>query len=182
MIAILKGARQKWSALIPQLPDTGSFHNLHTQIIISAALFLTLYRELEVHGQTMDEGGTLIFEAVVKMYKSWPGILMRLITKIQGKILGDRTARQLASISQQRRYPNDFVCIFVEGDGKNFDYGFDYLECGILKFFHAQKAEEFVPYMCRLDFAYADAMGQRLLRTGTIASGNMKCDFRYKKL
>jgi hypothetical protein len=182
MMAILKGARQKWGALIPQLPDTGGFQNPHTQIIISAALFLTLYRELEVHGQTMDEVGTLILEAVVKMYQSWPGFMMRLLRNIQRKISGDRTARQLASISQQRHYPNDFVCVFVEGDGKNFDYGFDYLECGIWKFFHAQKAEEFVPYMCRLDFAYADAMGQRLMRTGTIASGNVKCDFRYKEL
>jgi hypothetical protein len=96
-------------------------------------------------------------------------------------LFGDQAARRLASASQQRQYPNDFVCVYIEGDGASFDYGFDYLECGICKFFHVQKADEFAQYMCRLDYPYADAMGSELIRTSTIAENEMKCDFRYKK-
>jgi hypothetical protein len=71
--------------------------------------------------------------------------------------------------------------VYVEGDGASFDYGFDYLECGICKFFHTQKADEFAQYMCRLDYPYAEAMGSELIRTSTIAENGLKCDFRYKK-
>ena len=180
MVVVLKEARQEFNALIPQLPDIGGWRNPHTQFIIAAALFLALYRVLKAHGRSADEVGTLIFEAVTK-YSSQLGATVRLFAPIQRKLFGDQVARRLALVSQQRRYPNDFVCVYVEGDGASFDYGFDYLECGICKFFHTQKADEFAQYMCRLDYPYAEAMGSELIRTSTIAENGLKCDFRYKK-
>jgi hypothetical protein len=180
-IVVLKETRHELDALIPQLPDTGGWRNPHTQFIVSAAFFLALYRALKAHGQSVDEVGTLIHEAVKKMYSSRLGATIRLFSSIQRKLFGDQAARRLASVSQQRRYPNDFVCVFVEGDGESFDYGFDYLECWICKFFHAQKVDEFAQYMCQLDYPYAEAMGTKLIRTSTIAKEGSKCDFRYKE-
>lgn len=178
---VLKEARQELDHLIPQLPDTGGWRNPHTQFIVASAFFLALYRVLTARGRSADEVGGLIFEAVEKMYKSRWGAVIRLFSPIQGKLFGNRAARRLAWVSQQRRDPQDFVCVFVEGDGKSFDFGFDYLECGICKFFHRQNAHEFARYMCRLDFPYAEAMGTKLIRTSTIAEGGEKCDFRYKR-
>jgi hypothetical protein len=113
---------------------------------------------LKARGRSADEVGALIYETVKKMYSSRLGATIRLFSPIQQKLFGNQAARRLASVSQQHRYPNDFVCVFIEG-GENFDYGFDYLECGICKFFHAQQADDFAQYMCRLDYLYAEAMG-----------------------
>jgi hypothetical protein len=49
----------------------------------------------------------------------------------------------------------------------------------LAKFFHQQNADEFTPYMCKLDFAISDELGLGLKRTGTIAEGKKQCDFNY---
>ena len=75
----------------------------------------------------------------------------------------------------------DFVFTFVEGDGRELDYGTDIIECGIIKFFRTQNAEELVPYICVLDFPMSRAFNRGLIRTMTLAEGADKCNFRYKK-
>jgi hypothetical protein len=181
MAAILKDTRQEMDNLIPQLPDTGGWRNPHTQFIVASAFFLAFYRTLKARGRSADEVGVLVDEAVRKMYSSRLFALISHFGPIQQKFFSNRAARRLAATSQKRRYTGDFLCVFVEGDGVNFDYGLDYLECGICKFFHAQQADEFTPYMCRLDYPYAEAMGTRLIRTSVIAEHGLKCDFRYKQ-
>jgi len=180
MAAILKDTRQEMDFLIPQLPDTGGWRNPHTQFIVASAFFLAFYRTLKARGRSADEIGVLVDEAVREMYGSRLFALMSHFGPIQRKFFGNRAARRLAATSQKRRYTGDFLCEFVEGDGEYFDYGLDYLECGICKFFHAQQADEFAPYMCRLDYPFAEAMRSNLIRTGTIAEEGTKCDFRYK--
>jgi hypothetical protein len=86
-----------------------------------------------------------------------------------------------ASASQKRLYPEDWVWSFVEGDGREFDYGIDCTECGAYKFFRAQGADELTPYMCRLGLALSKAFGMGLTRTTTIAEGGEKCDYRFKR-
>ena len=89
--------------------------------------------------------------------------------------------KKQALASQERLYPDDWVWSFVQGDGEKFDWGPDNTECAVVKFFHAQGADELVPYMCRLDFAMSKAMGMGLVRTTTLAEGGTKCDFRFKR-
>ena len=89
--------------------------------------------------------------------------------------------REQAKISQNRQYPMDFVFKFVEGDGIELDYGTDMIECGIIKLFRKQNAEELVPYICLLDFPISRAFNRGLIRTMTLAEGADRCNFRYKK-
>jgi hypothetical protein len=82
--------------------------------------------------------------------------------------------------SQQRQYPGDFVVHFVPGDGRTFDFGIDFTGCAIHKFFQAEGAGHFAKYMCRIDYLTTSFKGIELTRTGTIANGADKCDFRYR--
>jgi hypothetical protein len=67
------------------------------------------------------------------------------------------------------------------GDGKEFDWGVDYVACGHYNFLKAQGAEEFAPYVCLSDIPLGDALGWGLIRRQTIADGCETCDFRFKK-
>ena len=87
--------------------------------------------------------------------------------------------RQAGLVSQKRQYPADWVFALVEGDG-NFDMGVDYQECGICKYYAAQKATELTPYLCLLDFPMSRAQNTGLVRSTTLAHGGARCDFRYK--
>ena len=93
-----------------------------------------------------------------------------------------RGARRMALESQKREYPGAWVYTVLEGDGKEFDWGIDQVECGICKFFADQDAQEFVPYMCALDFIASDYFGWGLVRTTTLAEGGERCDFRFKRV
>ena len=179
-ISIINDARQELEYLIPQLPDTGGRRNLHTQILLSSVLFLALYLALKKRGASSEKVGSIALEAVEKLYSSPFAGVLRFFNSLRPIQSRAQASARLAIESQKRRYPDDFVCLFVEGDGVNFDFGFDYIECGICKFFHRQEADEFSQYMCRLDYPFTKAMGVRLIRTSTIAEGGEKCDFRYK--
>ncbi|MGZ7135813.1 MAG: L-2-amino-thiazoline-4-carboxylic acid hydrolase, partial [Methanobacterium sp.] len=63
----------------------------------------------------------------------------------------------------------------------DFDYGLDFTECGIQKFFHKYDADEFTPYLCAMDIIMSDIANAGLHRTETLAEGGNKCNFRYKK-
>ncbi|MGZ7050168.1 MAG: L-2-amino-thiazoline-4-carboxylic acid hydrolase, partial [Methanobacterium sp.] len=85
-----------------------------------------------------------------------------------------------ADRSAERRFLEDWVYSFCEGNG-DFDYGLDFTECGIQKFFHKYNADEFTPYLCAMDILMSDISNAGLHRTETLAEGGNKCNFRYKK-
>ena len=92
-----------------------------------------------------------------------------------------RRRRERAERSQERRYAWDWVYAFVEGDGEEFDYGYDFEECATEKFYRTQGAEEFLPFYCFLDFPKCEQGGLGLRRTMTLAEGGEKCDFRFEE-
>lgn len=65
----------------------------------------------------------------------------------------------MAKKYQERRYPDDWVFEYVEGNGVEFDYGHDYIECGAQKLYHVHDADEFLPDFCYLDFVMARTIG-----------------------
>ena len=84
-------------------------------------------------------------------------------------------------MSQERRYPDDWVFEVIEGDGQNFDFGLDYTECGLLKYLEREGAPELAPYLCWTDYPMFGSMGMKLVRTETIAQGGQRCDFRLSR-
>lgn len=174
-------ARREYESLIPQLPYIGGRQNPQTQILLSAALFLALYKALRAQDWAADEIGALVYEAVETTYSRVPLRLGRLYGWLGFRESSLRKAREQATASQERRYAGDWVYSVVDGDGQSFDYGLDFEECGIWKFFQGQGAEEFTPYMCQLDYIASERLGWGLVRTTTIAEGGDRCDFRFRQ-
>jgi hypothetical protein len=88
----------------------------------------------------------------------------------------------LALKSQERRYPDDWVWEYVEGDVVQFDYGRDFLECASQKLYHAHGADEFLPYYCYLEFVTQRTLGWGFMRTQTLAEGYQRCDFVLRRV
>lgn len=91
--------------------------------------------------------------------------------------------RMLATTSQERRDPGDFVYEFVDRgtteEGEAFDFGLDYNECGFCKLCKANGDEELLPVMCSMDKESYSLRGIKLLRSKTIAAGDGHCNFRF---
>ena len=115
------------------------------------------------------------------MFNATPQFLRHLYGRMRLSKLRYPGMEAAALETQKRAYPGNWVQKFILGDGETFDFGIDYTECGIVKFMEAQNASELTPYLCQTDFAALEAMGLRLERTETIASGCKRCDFRISK-
>jgi hypothetical protein len=180
--AIAREALQGFEALLPDLPYIGGDENTNTRSLYLSAAMLAMYRSLQARGASVEEAARLIYLGTASFFTSFP---TRWLMRWQGRrLLGRKLQdqrRHAATISQQRRYPDDWVFEFVEGDGHAFDFGIDYTECGIVKYLAREGAPELAPYLCWIDYPQFAAMHLRLDRTETLAQGGQCCDFRMSR-
>jgi hypothetical protein len=175
---ILLETRHNFESLIPQIPYIGGDENNFTKNLVESVRYLALYQAMKNHGKTAEEAGKIIYDAyLIKVHKPQPAIPpAEWLTPEQ--IMERR--KQGAERSQERRYPGDYVYTFIVGDDKEFDNGFDFTECASLKFYHAQGANELLPYYCYLDFLAGKVRGFGFSRTMTLHEGHGKCNHRFK--
>ena len=141
-----------------------------------------MYRSLQARGASVEEAARLIYLGTASLYDSFPSpgsCAGRADGFFRQKHLDQR--RHAAAISQQRRYPDDWVFDFVEGDGQDFAVGVDYTECGVVKYLAREGAPELAPYLCWVDYPQFAAMDLKLVRTETLAQGGQRCDFRVSR-
>jgi L-2-amino-thiazoline-4-carboxylic acid hydrolase len=177
---IVSEARQEYSKLIPEIPYVGQ-NRILVQFITGTAQSLAIYRALRSHGKAVEEAGKLYYLICEALLNSYPRIVHRLIGNLSFSKIYLAALKKGALKSQKRLYPGGYVFSFIDGDGREFDYGVDYSECGGCKFLSKQGASELAPYICTADIIYSELFGWGLTRTKTIAEGFEKCDFRFKK-
>jgi hypothetical protein len=180
--AIAREALQRFEALLPDIPYIGGDENRNTRALYMTAAWLAMYRSLQARGASVEEAARLIYLGTASFYNSVP---TRWLMRWQGRRLLGRKfqaqRRHEATISQQRRYPDDWVFEVVEGDGQGFDFGVDYTECGVVKYLAREGAPELAAYGCWIDYPLFAAMHLRLDRTETLAQGGQRCDFRMSR-
>ena len=172
--------RREYEALTPQVPYIGGEENMFTEWLLYGVYYLAVYRVLKAQGQGVEEVGRVIFDSFRAM-ADYPKWLLRLVGSLKYNKPYVSRLKKAVTNTQERRYPGDWVATFIEGDGKEFDYGIDITECGICKFYRAQGADELAPYLCLSDYVVSDACDRGLVRYKTLAEGAEVCDFRYKK-
>ena len=170
---------EEFNNLVPEIPFIGGTGNPLTDTLIQMTSMLALYRPLKDH-LPVDKIGNLTYRMAQAWIGRYPDIFRRLVGRFYLSGYMQRRKQRQARESQERRYPGDFVFEYVEGDGERFDWGINYLECAVVKFFADQNATELTPYMCRIDFLMFPALGITLKRTTTRAGGCSHCDFRFQ--
>ena len=133
------------------------------------------------HGGSLEDAGELIRRTVQAEMERIPEALRHWIGRQRFGRLRKWKVEKAAKRSPVRRYPDDWVFERIDGDGKTFDFGIDITECGIVKYLHAQEADELCPYLCDIDYVMFEAIGVGLQRTKTLAWGCDRCDFRLSK-
>jgi hypothetical protein len=178
---IVAETRSAFQDLIPAIPYIGGKDNSLTDTLEQMTTLLALYQVMKRHDIPVDAIGNLVHRMAQAWADHYPAFARRLIGKFYMTHLWRRRTRKKAQISQERQYPGNFVFEVVESLGGDYEWGINYLECGVVKFFHSQDADEFTPYMCLIDYLMFPSMGIDLQRQGTIANGCTHCDFRFKQ-
>ena len=178
---LYREVRKEYEELIPQIPHVNGVKGrpLNSFLLISSQA-LAVYKVMKKYGKTTGEAWEICHNALRLWMEKLPRIKRWLFGDLMYSGIARRRMRKLSEAGRRLRFGN-FEIKYVVGDGKNFDFGVDYVACGIYKFMQEQGAEEFAPYVCMSDIALSDAMGWGLIRTETLADGCERCDFRFKK-
>jgi hypothetical protein len=174
------GAQRRARALEPELPrfrqrmNRGLFTPLAGSLV---ALFHTLREDA---GLERNAAAAVIDELLQTAYRR------RLSPPIKGKLMGAafrlpvlRNA-VLRSMERAREDAGGFVMRKVDSPGDLMAFDVEY--CPISKFFAEHDAVEVGPLVCKIDDLLVSTMpGISLQRTGTIANGAARCDFRYRR-
>jgi hypothetical protein len=179
-VILIKETKQAYGDLCPKIPYTGGKENMFTEWLNYGAYYLAMYQVLSARGHNIGDVGALIFETY-KVMADYPKWFLSIVGRFKYGQKYEEKLRNAVAASQQRKYPEDFVASFIEGDGKTFDYGLDITECGICKLYSAHGVEKLSRYMCLSDYVISKAFDRGLVRYHTIAEGAEKCDFRFKK-
>jgi hypothetical protein len=178
---VLRQARKEYETLIPQIPYIGGSQNHMTSDLLESVQSLAVLLVLKAQDKTAVESCEIIYRAIENRLSRYPRFLLRIIGRLQFTRVFIKRLQRQSNESQKRKYPGNFVFDIVTGDGKEFDWGIDFSECGICKFYKAQNASEFMPYICLIDYALSDSFGYGLVRNKTLAEGADRCNPRMKK-
>jgi hypothetical protein len=178
--ALMTSARGEFETLVPGIPMFDGGRNPMTKFVHMTYLVLAFWKAFEAHGHSREEFGAFVDEAYDPPFFRLPLWIRRttvtlLLPVLKGKL------RKLAAASQERRFSDGFVMEFVEGDGKEVEFGLDVTECACCKACEKHDALEIVPFMCAIDDKMSAGLDLGLRRTGTRALGALRCDFRYKR-
>lgn len=179
--SVVAEARREYEALIPHIPFIGGARNRWTSDLVESVQILALFRAMQARGRTSEETAGVLYEGMRTRLAHYPRLLFRLLGMLQFSPLFLRSLQRQALATQGRAYPDNFVAEVVMGDGKEFDWGIDFTECAIQKFYVAHNGLEFLPHVCKLDYLTGEALGLGLVRTKTLADGADRCNPRLKR-
>lgn len=180
--AVIRGEiRDETRHVLRRLPYIGGRRNRYSSDLAFSAWALATYRVVVRYGGSLEGTGKLIRDIVRAEIERIPHGVRSLTVRYRFSRLRQQKLERAAQRSQAHRYPGDWVFETVDGHGKAFEFGIDMTECGIVKFLHAEGADELCAYLCDVDYVTAEAMGLGLRRTKTLAWGCDRCDFRLSR-
>lgn len=153
-------------------PTVGAVFTTH-----AAALILAMHEALVGHGLNPGESYQLIYRILWRLYTqmSEPPLL------VASALTRDRRKRLKLATDLFRLFPfGPPAYEWQDVSAADGSVAFDCVKCPMATFFARHNASELcVETACKLDFPLAEKWGGRLERSGTLASGAPRCDFRW---
>ncbi len=178
---VIAAARKEYENLIPQIPYIGGSKVHMTSDLLESVMMLAYLRAFHAHGMTVEESREIIFQSLKTRINQYPKFIVKILGRMTFTRFYLRNLQAQAKESKKREYPAGFVFDLILGDGNEFDWGLDFSECGICKFYQAQNASEFLRLVCPIDYVLSDAFGYGLVRTQTLAEGADRWNPRMKR-
>lgn len=152
-----------------------------------SAYFLALIQLMDREGKSVEEIRSLvtgIASEYVRPKNKWQAFLKRLPAKLIKTELASILLKKMDRMVSRKFHPEGFRVrvITAKEETLGFGYGVDILECGICKLFARHGFSKYAVLLCEVDYITSSLAGLQLVRTGTIANGAEKCDFRFKKI
>jgi hypothetical protein len=152
-----------------------------------SAYFLALVQTLDERGESFERIREICLEIVIEYVKpknKFQQFLKKLPPKMIGTGVADILLKAFSKKVGQNDNPDGFIANIItdKNETYGFGYGVDIIECGICKLFKKHQYEKYASILCEVDKVTSGLAGLELIRTGTIANGATKCDFRFRRI
>ena len=169
----LKRITDEYKSIVKRAKDIGKNNTLLSSYLL-AAYFIALCRNsglsVEANYHILESG----FKEN-KLVKKFLGNEKSYFSKKHNE-----KRRKWSKLTHMHQYENDWVVDFLEKTSE-YEFGFNYLECGVCKLCKDENCFELASYLCKLDYLLVDLVGVKLTRTKTLAGGDDCCDFRFNR-
>lgn len=152
-----------------------------------SSYFLALIKTLDEKGENFDSIRKVCLEIVTE-YVRPKNRFQQLLKRVPAKLMGTWFSKIFIRAFNRKinNNPNagGFVANVITDKQETFGlgYGVDIIECGICKLFQKHDYQKFASILCEVDEITSGLAGLQLIRTGTIANGAKKCDFRFRRV
>jgi len=149
-----------------------------------SSYFLALVMTLSKRGESFDTIRKICLDITtdyVQPRSKWQAALKRLTPKLINTWIGRILINSFQKRVRTNTNPDGFIANIITDKKETYGlgYGIDILECGICKLFKKHNLEAYASILCEVDEITSGLAGLTLIRTGTIANGASKCDFRF---
>ncbi len=179
---LINQMRAEFEGILPHIPYIGGQKNPLTLILVKCMSDLAVFRTLEKIGFSFGEIGVFHYNYILEVNKNRKKALEqagRDPSQYPFDPVYMDYQKKLTEETQLRLYPDDWVMDFVEGDGENFEWGWDITACGVQKGYKKLGAEKYLPFICLGDHYEAEGLGFGFTRTETLGFGAEKCTHRF---
>lgn len=149
------------------------------------AYFLALIKALDEKGESFENIRKICLQITIKFVQprnKVQAFFKRLVPKLTNTWFGQRLIKAFHKRVSMNTNAEGFMANIITDKQATFGlgYGVDIIECGICKLFKKHNYSKYAPILCEVDEITSGLAGLELIRTGTIANGAKKCDFRFK--
>jgi hypothetical protein len=150
------------------------------------AYFLALIISLDKLGLPYEQIRQICLEITtdyVRPKNKFQEAVKRLPAKLANTWFSSLLLKWLNKRVSRNSNPDGFLANIItdKNETYGFGYGIDITQCGICKLFNKHNYGKYSSILCEVDELTSALAGLKLIRSGTIALGAKKCDFRFKK-
>lgn len=182
---LISNVEREFSIIEPGVAFAKTSKNPIDRRLSFAAYFLAFIAVLDKQGETYDKIREISLQ-LINEYVQPANAIQKFMRKLPVVVLKSRLGTVLVNVLERKMskagHHDGFLVKVVTDKNETYGlrYGIDILECGICKLFNKHGYSKYAKILCEVDEITSGLAGLQLIRSGTIANGAMKCDFRWK--
>ncbi len=168
--------------LLEHFPYIGGDDVGGTKNLTGAYIFVAMGEVLKGYGVTLEDSAYLMVISYERKIKAFPGPVRALMKKIlSSPRLTAKMCKKKDRANRENalKNPGSFVTMTQEIPAEGCAFTYHTLVCPVSDFAKKYGYEEYMPYLCNLDYAMFSVVGVPLYRRSTCFTGEY-CDFSVK--
>ena len=165
--------------MLENFPYIGGDAVSGTENLTGVYYFVALALAAKPYGLSTSEWGRLTTTCFERFHTQKPAFMRKMTGNIM-KVCGTKMLRKKdeKNAANAAKYPGSFETRTMNSDAV-YAINFHNLICPVYNFAVKMGYEEYMPYMCNLDYVTYGAMGLALRREKVLADGDDCCDFKF---